>query len=321
MKISIIVPIYNVEQYLFECLQSVINQTMTEGIECILIDDCGTDRSVRIAEDFVKSYHGIIHFSLIHHKENGGLSEARNSGVYAAKGDYVYFLDSDDTIEPNAMELMWNLIRKYGYVDLVQGSFYGSEEQRQTVSQYLHKEYIVDKKTIKRFLLDYKGDIVPAQSRLVNREFLLENNLFFKKGIIHEDNLWTFFLAKVTRTMCFCKERTYFHRHNPSSITGNINIAKEAFAYKILINDFCLNLDSFLRGTQKIFILNNFLTANNNGYYKSESDKEEMLHSLYHVNNMIENFLFNSYLKINNDFVKNKVLHLLMRIYRLQDFL
>jgi glycosyltransferase involved in cell wall biosynthesis len=317
MKISIIIPVYNVEHYLLECLQSVANQSMKDGIECILVDDCGTDRSVWIAKEFIKNYSGNIHFSLIHHTANAGLSAARNTGINAAKGDYVYFLDSDDTIVAHTMELMWSFIKKYGYVDLVQGSFFESEKELQTNSTYFHQEFISDRKAIKCFLLDYKGDIVPAQSRLVNRKFLLENKLFFKEGIIHEDNHWTFFLAKVTRTMCFCKERTYFHRYNPSSITGNVNIAKEAFAYKTLITDFCLNLDSFQRGTQKIFVLNNFLTANNNGYYKYENDKEEMLHSLYAVNNVIENFLFNIYLKVNKIFIKNKTLHLLIRMYRL----
>lgn len=319
MKISIIIPIYNVEPYILECLQSVANQTMQDGLECILVDDCGTDGSVLIVEEFIKNYHGIIQFSLIHHQENAGLSAARNTGIYAAKGEYVYFLDSDDTIVAHTMELMWSFIQKYGYVDLVQGSFYESEKELQSVSLYLHQEYIKDEITIKRFLLDYKGDIIPAQSRLVNRMFLLENNLFFKKGIIHEDNYWTFFLAKVTRKMCFCKERTYFHRYNPSSITGNVNTAKEAYAYKTLINDFCLNIDSFLKGTQKLYVLNNFLTAKNNGYYESESDKVEMLHSLYSINNVIESFLINSYLNTKKVFVKNKILHLLTSLYRLQD--
>lgn len=319
MKISIIIPIYNVEHNLLECLLSVANQSMTDGIECILVDDCGTDGSIQIARDFIKNYCGNIHFLLIHHRENAGLSEARNTGINSSKGDYVYFLDSDDTIVPHTMELMWSFIKRYGNVDLVQGSFYESEKDLQTTSSYFHQELITDRKAIKHFLLDYKGDIVPAQSRLVNRKFLLEHKLFFKKGIIHEDNYWTFFLAKVTRTMCFCKERTYFHRYNPSSITGNINIEKEAFAYKTLITDFCLNLDPFQRGAQKIFVLNNFLTANNNGYYKSEREKEEILYSLYAVNNVIENFLFKIYLKVNKTFVKNKTLHLLMRMYRLFD--
>ena len=80
-KITVIIPIYNVEQYIRSCLHSVANQTMTDGIECILINDCGNDNSVAVAEKFIKEYHGKIHFILIHHEQNKGLSAARNTGI------------------------------------------------------------------------------------------------------------------------------------------------------------------------------------------------------------------------------------------------
>ena len=104
--ISIVIPIYNVEPYILECLQSVDKQTIGDDIECILVDDCGTDNSVLVAEDFIKSYEGRVHFTLIHHQKNGGLSAARNTGIHAAHGEYLYFLDSDDTIKNNCIELL-----------------------------------------------------------------------------------------------------------------------------------------------------------------------------------------------------------------------
>ena len=106
MKISIIVPIYNVEEYLEECLQSVANQTMTEGIECIIVDDCGLDNSAAIAKRFIDSYQGDIRFTFIQREKNGGLSAARNTGIKAATGEYVYFLDSDDCLVPSAIETL-----------------------------------------------------------------------------------------------------------------------------------------------------------------------------------------------------------------------
>ena len=118
-KVSIIIPVYNVELYILKCLESVAAQTMSEGVECILVDDCGKDNSVRIAEDFIRCYQGNIEFVLLHHEHNGGLSAARNTGVRAAKGEYVYFLDSDDEIMPNCMELLYSRVEKYGTVDLV----------------------------------------------------------------------------------------------------------------------------------------------------------------------------------------------------------
>ena len=203
---------------------SVTNQSITEGIECILVDDCSPDNSAAIAKHFVDSYQGDIRFTFIQREKNGGLSAARNTGIKAATGEYVYFLDSDDTIVPECIELMYGLVEKYGKVDLIQGSFYETEEEKKTISQYKLPEYTKDKRQIKTFLLRFEGDIVGAQSRLVRREFLLKNKLFFKHGIIHEDNYWTFFLAKYVNSMAFCPTRTYYHRYNPNSITGNINI-------------------------------------------------------------------------------------------------
>ena len=105
-RISIIIPVYNVEQYVDECLQSVANQTMTEGIECIIVDDCGQDNSATIAKHFVDSYQGDIRFTFIQREKNGGLSAARNTGIEAATGEYVYFLDSDDYLVPSAIETL-----------------------------------------------------------------------------------------------------------------------------------------------------------------------------------------------------------------------
>lgn len=317
MKISIIIPVYNVEQYIQMCLDSVADQTLTDGIECILIDDCGKDHSVNIAEEFINNYEGKIHFSLIHHKENGGLSATRNTGINASNGEYLYFLDSDDTITPNCMELMWSYIEKYGNVDLVQGSFYENETEKSQRSTYLSDSFIDRKKTIKRFLLTYRGDIIPAQSRLIRKDFIIKNGLFFKKGIIHEDNYWTFFLAKHVNTMCYCGERTYYHRYNPNSITGNVNKAKEAIAYKTIIRDCCQNIDLFLVGEQKEYIFCNYLTCVENHFYESEKDKEEMLQNIHSTNNIIENILLRLYLSLNTTFLGTKMRHLLIRLYKL----
>lgn len=106
MRISIIIPVYNVELYVEECLQSVANQTMTEGIECIIVDDRGQDNSAAIAKQYIDSYKGDIRFTFIQREKNGGLSAARNTGIEAATGEYVYFLDSDDYLVPSAIETL-----------------------------------------------------------------------------------------------------------------------------------------------------------------------------------------------------------------------
>lgn len=315
MKISIIVPIYNVEKYLQECLQSVADQTMTEGLECILVDDCGPDNSAQIARDFIASYRGPIYFRFIQREKNGGLSAARNTGIEAAQGDYLYFLDSDDTIIPETMELMYGLVEKYGALDLVQGSFYENEKQYKTISPYRMPEFTDNRKTIKSFLLKYEGDIVGAQSRLVRRDLFFKHKLFFKNGIIHEDNYWTFFLAKHVRSFAFCPISTYYHRYNPTSITGNVNIPKETIAYRTIIVDLSDNIDSYLPGHQKELILNNLITALRNGFYEDKNARYSLIKSFAKRNNFIENLLLKLYLSTYN----SKVLHLLIRLYKIHD--
>ena len=314
--ISIIIPIYNVEDYLLMCLQSVVKQTMTEGIECILVDDCGKDNSVSLAQSFIQNYKGNIQFRLIRRQKNGGLSAARNTGIEASTGEYLYFLDSDDEITPNCMVLMYGLIKKYGNVDLVQGSFYETQQEFQTRSPYKIPEYLCERKQIKSFLLQYKGDIVGAQSRLIRKDFLYRNELMFKEGIIHEDNYWTFFLAKHVETMAFCPIRTYYHRYNPNSITGNVNVQKEAQAYSTIIETCSSHIDQFLPGHQKELILNTLITVLNNHFYTSESQKDAMISSFTKQNSPIEKLLLSLFLLIKNKYMKRKLLHLLIRIYK-----
>jgi len=99
MIISVIIPIYNVEKFIRRCLESVIAQECAEfDIECILVDDCSVDMSMVIAKEIIDHYHGQISFHILSNSENQGPSVSRNNGMMIAKGDYVFFLDSDDSI-------------------------------------------------------------------------------------------------------------------------------------------------------------------------------------------------------------------------------
>lgn len=314
-KVSIIIPIYNVEAYIKDCLGSVMSQNMTEGIECILVDDCGKDNSIKIAEQLLKEYNGNISFSVLHHKRNKGLSAARNTGIKEAKGEYLYFLDSDDKISNDCISSMWSIIEKYGKVDLVQGSYFVEGKEEPISRLWQHGEYTSNKKDIKHFLLTYHGKITAAQNRLIRHDFVLKNNLFFKEGIIHEDNYWTFFLAKHVNNMAVCENKTYFHIYNPNSITNKINIEKESLAYRTIINDFCSNIDPFLSGRQKELVLYNLLTALDKKAYKSEEEKKEFIMTFFSKNSMPEKTLLKIYLKNKSP----KVLHLLIRLYGLYD--
>ena len=121
-KITVIIPVYNVEQYIERCLQSVIHQTYSEPFECILIDDCSPDKSMNIVQNIVDNYHGHIVFNIIHHEQNGGLSAARNTGINNSKGMYLLFVDSDDYIDKRCLELFDNQLSLHPGVTMVLGN-------------------------------------------------------------------------------------------------------------------------------------------------------------------------------------------------------
>lgn len=310
---------YQVEQYLAICLKSITDQTMTDGVECILVDDCGSDRSLFIAKDFIEHYQGNVLFRIVEREKNGGLSAARNSGIDVASGEYVYFLDSDDEITPNCLEIMWSLVEKYGKVNLVQGAFFEDEKYANSISNIEFPEFCTCQAEIKTFLLQYLGDIVGAQSRLINLSFLKEHHLYFEEGIIHEDNLWTFFLSKYVRTMAYCDVCTYYHRYNPNSITGNVNVIKETIAYKYIIQTCSRSIDPFLIGIQKEWLLNNLITVINSKYYVKDVDLKEMLSDFKSTCSFTEKLLLSLYLMLSNSALKNKMLHLLIRKLKYRD--
>lgn len=320
-NISIIIPIYNVEQYIEECLQSVADQTMTDGVECILVDDCGKDNSAIIAKQFIESYSGNIHLTLIHHQKNEGLSAARNTGIHAAHGEYLYFLDSDDTIKNNCIELLLGLAQKHN-AELVIGSYDTGDSRMSQFDKIDYPECVDNKRDVKRMLLNY--DILPviANNRLVRRELIIQNDLFFKEGIIHEDNYWTFFLAKHVNRMAICKEKTYNYRLTPGSITNKVYVEKETFAFKKMITDLCNNIDRFEKGAQKRDIFCLLLNAINLHYYKDNNERTQLISCFQKQNGLFINCLLTFVFKVKiNTFVCNKSINLLMKIFESNSWL
>lgn len=310
IKVSIIIPVYKVKEYLAYCIKSVLSQTF-QDYEVILVDDGSPDLCPQLCDEWAEKDSRI---SVIH-RENGGLSAARNTGVKAAKGYYLYFLDSDDELTPDALEVMFNHVEAHPKVDLVQGGFFEKKEDAGKPTPYNLPEYTEDAKLIKNTLLTFDGDLIKAQSRLVRRDFFVENNLWFKEGIIHEDNHWTFFLAKCVHSMCFCNKRTYYHRMNPGSITHTINVKKECHAFKVILEDFCSNIDDFLVGRQKELILESLIVALNKGCFSTQEESKYFIDIVKSRNSIIENLLLRAYLITR----KSIILHLLIKIYKRND--
>lgn len=220
IPVSIIIPIYNVEPYIVDCLQSVMRQTYQGPIECIMVDDCGSDKSIEVAESLVAEYNGPISFKTLHHECNRGLSAARNTGMDAAKGDYLYFLDSDDWISGDCIKLLADSIQKE-MVDIVVGDY---EMVGGMPSKWIKLSHPEGKYHEKEFAKTFcnAGVYVMAVNKLYRKEFLLKNQLRFEEGKVHEDEIFAFELSCVEKSFCVVKSVTYFYRIRENSImTGS----------------------------------------------------------------------------------------------------
>lgn len=243
MKISIIIPVYNVEAYIVECLESVAQQTYTGEMECLIVDDCGTDNSIPLAQDFIDSYQGKMEFRILHHKKNRGLSAARNTGTNAATGDYIYYLDSDDVIIPETIELMARIVQDHPQVEMVQGGM--GDMDGGIISDFTNlqlPEYTDDLLWISTNIFLYLP--VSSCNRLQRKEFLLKENITFHEGIIHEDVPYNFLLAIKCRHIGFVRKNTYIVRkHRMGSIT---NTPQEQFALQSRLMIMHDNIDAYL---------------------------------------------------------------------------
>lgn len=218
MLVSIIIPIYNVAPYVEQCLDSVAAQTYEGDIECLLIDDCGTDDSITRCEHFIEQYEGPIRFRIIRHEHNRGVSAARNTGVVNSKGDWIFFIDSDDWIYNHCISSLMLLAQKYPKAEIVQGAFCAEDEE---YNKWLHSGYDVPSDTdylddpgLCRLYLQKIGCLAMVHNRLIKKSFIVSNHLYTKEGIRHEDNLWTFMAGKHIHSMAFCKTDTYYYRAN-----------------------------------------------------------------------------------------------------------
>lgn len=119
--ISVIIPVYNVEQYILRCLESVACQTYKGDVECVIVDDCGSDCSIELAKTFINSNRSHVSFRIIRHEHNRGLAAARNTGVECSNGSFVIHLDSDDWLSHDAIELLVNKQRETN-ADIVSGN-------------------------------------------------------------------------------------------------------------------------------------------------------------------------------------------------------
>ena len=216
-KITIIVPVYNVEKYLKECLDSLVSQTI-DNIEVICINDGSTDNSKEILEDYQNRYSFV---KVINHEKNKGLSAARNTGIKNATGEYILFVDSDDFILHEACEKLYKYAKKTDSdVVFYNLTFLNDYENGFIRNEQIKNDYPGVYRGIELFTMYYEDNCAKVESvrQFLRRTFVINNNLFFYEGIIHEDMLYYFNTCKNAGRASDLNESLYVYRQRGNSI-------------------------------------------------------------------------------------------------------
>lgn len=215
--VSIIVPVYNVEQYLHECVDSILAQTY-KNIEVILVDDGSHDGSPQICDEYASKDSRVC----VIHKSNGGLSDARNFGLDVAKGKYVNFCDSDDKIDPIMIETLVNLQKQYN-IDVIEceSVFYFGD--REEIIPHYHKDDGIYRYSVHSFMSDLL--LIKADCSVCNKLFIRSqfNKFRFAVGKYNEDILLLFDFLSICNGIIHINKGFYKYRETPGSISRSFN--------------------------------------------------------------------------------------------------
>ena len=223
VKISIIIPVYNVEKYISQCLDSAINQSLKD-IEIIIVDDCGSDKSMDIAKEYAKNDSRI---KIIKNSQNQGPFTSRNNAVLVANGEYLVFLDSDDFLDLRACEIAYNAT-KDGYYDIVRFNAYNYKNGNATIfDKILENDSFESLEEYANYMYRQKG--YPRWNLafiLIKRDIYLKafEILDLKCRItMAEDALMNFVLWNLSNKFCHISDILYYYRNNPDSSTKTKN--------------------------------------------------------------------------------------------------
>lgn len=222
MKFSVIIPVYNVESYLQACLDTVLNQTF-EDWEAICVNDGSTDNSATLLEEY--GYKD-GRFKIVN-QPNGGLSAARNTGLKAATGEYVLFLDSDDWLEGYALERVSESLTDEDMLCFSGRRFFEKESRYHEADQLQPRSYATGMDYYNENALSVRDfAFVCVVLRAYKREFLLSHDLWFKEGIFHEDNLYTPLACYYAEKVKVINDCLYDYRVRANSITTTGNVKR-----------------------------------------------------------------------------------------------
>lgn len=243
VSISIIIPVYNVEQYIQRCLESVITQTVIgANFECIIVDDCSQDNSMDIVRRMISDYHGPILFKIIEQEKNRGVSVARNTGLSRAIGDYVFFLDSDDYIMPNCFVYFIENLKKYPMSDMIIGNV-KTCNGGDLLIHHIQEPWMIDDCNIFESRMLRHQIYLYVWNKLVRRKILIDHNIYFVDGILYEDQLWSYELFSHLSSVLLLPRVTYIYENNPLSIV-NMTFTQERA--DLVIRSFAIGINRML---------------------------------------------------------------------------
>lgn len=220
-KVSIITPVYNVEDFVQDMMESVFNQTY-HNIELILIDDKGNDKSIDIVNRVKNMAPSCVSIKIITHEYNKGVSAARNTGIENSTGEYLFFLDSDDMLSPTCIEELVYRITKDNSEWVICDYKSDTRISNRGGNLLVKKDILCSKWNIIHAFADSEYNVAPW-CKLIKKKFLIENKIFFKEGIINEDAPWTFLLTMRSNRVSVIKKQLYIYRFRENSIMNHVD--------------------------------------------------------------------------------------------------
>lgn len=261
IKVSVIVPVYNVEKYIEECIKSILSQSLKE-IEIIIVNDGTKDKSMEVIKNLLEDERIIVI-----NKQNGGLSSARNEGLKIAKGEYIAFVDSDDYIDTKMLEELYKVTENKKY-DIVFSNFIPFSEKGLNKEEE-YKDRLQGLKNNAGFGREvYIPELTVVWNKIYKRNFLKEQNLLFTERIIHEDNNFTLKAFLLSDKVYYLQKGLYFYRNREGSIINSLKIEKQYLSYKKIYEDL-KNLKIQNKFAQLRLFINTYR------YYFQMKDKEE----------------------------------------------
>ena len=280
--ISIIVTVYNNEQYIKKCLETIIPQ-LNSKIELIIVDDGSSDSTINICNEIIKGTRNIT----IVLNEHNGLSNSRNTGIKRSRGKYIVFVDGDDWIDKSYLKYLEEIINNNHYdVILINTTKYFEGEGKYLVENFNFSDLDKhpSKATEKKFI--YNNICGRAWRLITRRQFLLDNKLFFTYGILHEDEEWVTKVLNLYNSIFYSPKIRYFYRKHNNSIMSSKSFKNynDLLSVAIKLFDFSHNKINYKNYTQYVVFR---CIRNSYGNYNKFNNAEKSLLDSWYINHKI----------------------------------